>query len=169
MATSVSWAARASAGAASKDIDDLRRELSAGLASLGEMQARHAAALAESERFLGASSAGPAAVAPAELAQEVLADSVEALGSAPAAGVAAAKTELVSSSLGLTHKVLVGPNVVPLDQCVSMCGWKFGGSSAKVVWGHPPLEYRKLCARCFPSLRQTRKDVLAAEVRGVQE
>ena len=164
MATSVSWAARAAAGSASRDLDDLRRELSSGLAALGEMRSRHAAALAESERFLRAASAGPAAVAPAELAQEVLADSVEVQAVAPAAGAAAAKMELVNSSLGLTHKVLVGPNVVPLDQCVSMCGWKFGGSSAKVVWGHPPLEYRKLCARC-----QSRKDVLAAAVRGVQE
>ena len=69
--TSVSWAGRAAAGLAARDLDAVRAELASNLGRLAGLQAQHDAALMASRRFLAAAEVRSAPVEPAALAQEV--------------------------------------------------------------------------------------------------
>ena len=152
-----SWAARAAAGIAERDLDTLREELARQIEEVQGLKARHSLAVEASKEFLEAQSKVPAADLVTALAHETLAAAEESLPSLPQGGDGAPDPKsmgLVTSSAGLVHRVLVGPDEVSLELMSAFCGWRFGKSPAKLSYGVPPRVYERVCARCFPALRR---------------
>ena len=74
--------------------------------------------------------------------------------------------EVVVSSTGVWHAVLLNPEVADKSMATSFCGWRFGESVSKVLkYSELPRNHKDLCARCFPSKREARKRELGAAAR----
>ena len=56
------------------------------------------------------------------------------------------RVHTVKSAEGKSHRVYVGPDEVTLDLAVTACGWRFGGSTAKLSFGLPEPTYKSVCA-----------------------
>ena len=84
------------------------------------------------------------------------------------AASASPSLDLVLSGSGKAHRMAVGPPLVPLHMAATVCGWRFGNSTAIFTSDlELPSGHKDLCEKCFGELKAARKSELGLAARQI--